>query len=94
MVKRGKKGDKNESILGRNSIIKSGQSRNTKTGGEQWIEERRELIVMEENTKNLKDQGLGVGGETKRIEWEGERLREHVEGFEHGSVEKVKKGKP
>lgn len=53
MVNGGKKGDKNESIMGRNSIIKSGQSRNTKTRGEQWREERREL---------------GVGGETKRIE--------------------------
>lgn len=94
MVKGGKKGDKNESILGKNSIIKSGQSRNTKIGGEQWREESRELIVMEKNTKNLKDQGLGLGGETKRIKWEGERLREHVESFEHGSVEKVKEGKP
>lgn len=79
--------------MGRNSIIKSGQSWNTKTGREQWREERRELIVIEENIKNLKDQGLGVGGETKRIEWEGERLREYVEGFEHGSVEEVKEEK-
>lgn len=28
---------------------------------------------MEENTKNLEDQELGVGGETKIIEWERER---------------------
>lgn len=60
-------GNKNESNLGRISVPKSGQSRNTEDGGEQGRKERRELLVMKENTKTFADQEQGVGGrEAKR----------------------------
>lgn len=46
---------------------------------------------MEESSEALKDQGQGRGGRTISIEWEGEGMREQVEGVDHKRIESVKK---